>query len=54
MLDSFPEGEAHLVAATEAEWVDQLVKRKYELFKWLIDIRSRLKRTQHVVIAIHV
>ena len=43
-----------MVAATEAEWVDQLLKRKYGLFKWLIDIRSRPKRTQYVVIAIDV
>ena len=42
-----------MVAATEAEWVDQLVKRKYGLFKWVIDIRSGLKRAQYVVIAIH-
>jgi PPOX class probable F420-dependent enzyme len=48
------EGEAHLIAATEAEWVNQLVKHKYGLFKRLIDIRSRFKGTQYVVIAVHV
>ena len=48
------DGEATLIEAAEAEWVNQLVKRKYGLFKWLIDIRSRLKRTAYVVIAVHV
>jgi hypothetical protein len=48
------DGEARLIEAAEAEWVNQLVKRKYGLFKWLIDIRSRLKGTQYVVIAVHV
>jgi PPOX class probable F420-dependent enzyme len=48
------DGEATLIEAAEAEWVNQLIKRKYGLFKRLIDIRSRLKGTQYVVIAIHV
>jgi PPOX class probable F420-dependent enzyme len=48
------DGEARLIEAAEAEWVNQLVKRKYGLFKRLIDIRSRLKGTQYVVIAVHV
>ena len=48
------DGEATLIEAAEAEWVNQLVKRKYGLFKWLIDIRSRFKGTQYVVIAVHV
>ena len=48
------DGEATLIEAAEAEWVNQLVKRKYGLFKRLIDIRSRLKGTQYVVIAVHV
>ena len=48
------DGEARLIEAAEAEWVNQLVKRKYGRFKWLIDIRSRLKGTQYVVIAVHV
>jgi PPOX class probable F420-dependent enzyme len=48
------DGEATLIEAAEAEWVNQLVKRKYGLFKWLIDIRSSLKGTQYVVIAVHV
>ena len=47
------DGEAHLIPAEEAEWVNQLVKRKYGLFKRLIDLRSRLKGTQYVVIAVH-
>ena len=48
------EGKARLIATDDAEWVNQLIKRKYGLFKRLIDIRSRLKRTQYVVIAVHV
>lgn len=48
------DGEATLIEAAQAEWVNQLVKRKYGLFKWLIDIRSRFKGTQYVVIAVHV
>jgi len=48
------DGEAQLIPAAEAGWVNQLVKRKYGLFKRLIDIRSRLKGTQYVVIAVHV
>jgi len=47
------DGEAHLIPAEEAEWVNQLVKRKYGLFKRLIDLRSRLKGTRYVVIAVH-
>jgi len=47
-------GEARLIPAEETERVNQLVKRKYGLFKWLIDIRSRFKGTQYVVIAVHV
>ena len=48
------EGKAQLIATDEAEWVNQLVKRKYGLFKRLIDIWSRLKGTESVVIAVHV
>jgi len=48
------DGEATLIEAAEAEWVNQLVKRKYGLFKRLIDVRSRLKGTEYVVIAVHV
>ncbi|MCI0409692.1 MAG: PPOX class F420-dependent oxidoreductase [Acidobacteria bacterium] len=47
------QGRASLIPAKEAEWVNQLVKRKYGLFKRLIDLRSRLKGTEHVVIAVH-
>lgn len=53
-IGEWVDGEARLIEAAEAEWVNQLVKRKYGLFKWLIDIRSRLKGTQYVVIAVHV
>jgi hypothetical protein len=47
------DGEARIVPAEEAEWVNQLVKAKYGLFKRLIDLRSRLKGTAYVVIAVH-
>ena len=53
-IGEWVDGEARLIEAAEAEWVNQLVKRKYGLFKRLIDIRSRLKGTQYVVIAVHV
>ena len=48
------QGVASLVAAEEAEWVNQLVKRKYGLFKRLIDLRSKLKGTRYAVIAVRV
>jgi PPOX class probable F420-dependent enzyme len=48
------EGEARLIPAEQAEWVNTLVKRKYGLLKRLIDLRSKLKGTQHVVIAVRV
>lgn len=46
-------GEARLIPAEEAERVNHLVKRKYGLLKRLIDIRSRLKGTKYMVIAVH-
>ncbi len=46
-------GEARLIPAGETEWVNHLVKRKYGLLKRLIDLRSRLKGTEYVVIAVH-
>jgi PPOX class probable F420-dependent enzyme len=48
------DGNAQIIDAAEAEWVNQRVKQKYGLLKRLIDIRSRLKGTQSVVIAVHV
>jgi PPOX class probable F420-dependent enzyme len=48
------DGHAQLIDAAEAEWVNQRVKRKYGLLKRLIDIRSRLKGTRYVVIAVSV
>ena len=48
------DGEAKLIEGAEAEWVNQLVRRKYGLLKRLIDLRSRLKGTQAMVIAVHV
>ncbi|MGH2397635.1 MAG: PPOX class F420-dependent oxidoreductase [bacterium] len=46
------DGEAQLISAAEAEWVNSLVKRKYGLLKRLIDLRSRLRGTEYVVIAV--
>ena len=48
------DGEAHLIDADEAKWVNDLIKRKYGLLKRLIDLRSRLKGTKAVVIAVRV
>lgn len=48
------DGEAHLIEASQAEWVNQLVKRKYGVMKRLIDIVARLRRIQPVVIAVRV
>ena len=48
------DGEAKLIEAAEAGWVNQLVRRKYGLLKRFIDLRSRLKGTQAMVIAVHV
>jgi hypothetical protein len=48
------EGEAQLIPAEQAEWVNTLVKRKYGLLKRLIDLRSQLKGTHHLVIAVRV
>ena len=47
------DGWATLIEAAEGEWVNQLVKRKYGLLKRLIDIRSWLKGTKYMVIAVH-
>lgn len=48
------DGEAHLIEAAEAAWVNQLIKRKYGVWKRLIDLRSRLKGTQYMVITVRV
>ena len=48
------DGEASLMDAEEAEWVNDLIRRKYGLLKRLIDLRSRLKGTKAVVIAVRV
>jgi PPOX class probable F420-dependent enzyme len=54
LLGSWQDGEARLIDADEAEWVNQLIKRKYGLLKRLIDLRSKLKRTEAVVIAVRI
>lgn len=48
------DGKAQLIDADEAKWVNDLIKRKYGLLKRLIDLRSRLKGTKAVVIAVRV
>jgi PPOX class probable F420-dependent enzyme len=53
-LGLWQDGEAHLIDADDAEWVNDLIKRKYGLLKRLIDIRSRLRGTKAVVIAVRV
>ena len=51
-LGVWQDGEARLIDAENAEWVNDLIKRKYGLLKRLIDLRSRLKGTKAVVIAV--
>jgi PPOX class probable F420-dependent enzyme len=53
-LGLWQDGEARLIDAESAEWVNDLIKRKYGLLKRLIDIRSRLKGTKAMVIAVRV
>ncbi len=53
-LGVWQDGAAHLIDADDATWVNDLIKRKYGLLKRLIDLRSRLKGTKAVVIAIRV
>jgi PPOX class probable F420-dependent enzyme len=53
-LGLWQDGEARLIDADEAKWVNDLIKRKYGLLKRLIDLRSRLKRTKAMVIAVRV
>lgn len=52
-LGIWQDGEAHLIDADQAEWVNELLKRKYGLLKRLIDLRARLRKTRAVVIAVH-
>lgn len=53
-LGLWQDGEGRLIDADEAKWVNDLIKRKYGLLKRLIDLRSRLKGTKAVVIAVRV
>ena len=53
-LGTWIDGKAHLIDADDAERVNQFIKRKYGFLKRLIDIRSRLKGTKAVVIAVRV
>ncbi len=53
-LGLWQDGEARLIDADEAKWVNDLIKRKYGLLKRLIDLRSRLKGTKAMVIAVRV
>jgi len=54
LLGLWQDGEARLIDADEAKWVNDLIKRKYGLLKRLIDLRSRLKGTKAMVIAVRV
>jgi len=53
-LGTWLDGKADLIDADDAEWVNELIKRKYGLLKRLIDLRSRLKGTKAMVIAVRV
>ena len=53
-LGTWLEGEAQLLDPDDAEWVNNLIKRKYGLLKRVIDLRSRLKGTKAMVIAVRV
>ena len=53
-LGLWQDGEARLMDADEARWVNDLIKRKYGLLKRLIDLRSRLTGTKAMVIAVRV
>ena len=53
-LGTWLDGKANLIDADDAEWVNELIKRKYGLLKRLIDLRSRLKGTKAMVIAVRV
>ena len=53
-LGTWLDGKADLIDADDAEWVNELIKRKYGLLKRLIDIRSRFKGTKAMVIAVRV
>jgi PPOX class probable F420-dependent enzyme len=48
------EGRATLMEAAQADWVNQLARRKYGLLKRLVDLRTRLQRIEYVVIAVQV
>jgi len=51
-LGVWQDGEARLIDADDATWVNDLIKKKYGLLKRLIDLRSRLKGTKAVGIAV--
>jgi PPOX class probable F420-dependent enzyme len=46
------EGRAAIYPAAEMAWVNERFKRKYGLYKWLVDRRNALRRPVFVVIAI--
>lgn len=46
------EGHATLIPAAEAQWVNDLAKKRHPWFKRLIDLRNRLKNPEFTVIAV--
>jgi uncharacterized protein len=46
-------GQAKLIPAGEAEWVNELAKKRHGWFKRLIDLRNSRKQGEFVVIAVH-
>jgi uncharacterized protein len=46
------EGQATLIPAAEAQWVNDLAKKHHGWFKRLIDLRNSLKKPEFVVIAV--
>jgi PPOX class probable F420-dependent enzyme len=46
------EGQAALIPAAEAPWVNDLAKKRHRWFKRLIDLRNSLKNPEFVVIAV--
>jgi uncharacterized protein len=48
------EAQAELVDSTQAEKVNQLLKRKYGMQKTMFDVMGRLNRSDAATIAIHI
>jgi PPOX class probable F420-dependent enzyme len=46
------EGQATLIPAVEAEWVNDLAKKRHGWFKRLIDLRNSRQKPEFMVIAV--